>query len=175
LGDEDGSYMSTVTDADGRYLFEDLPWGTYDAVVDGATLPAGLQEPPFYAVVDMDLSITIDPQTPDILDKNFVYTSSLGRIGGTIYHENNADWAYNPDDGDFPIQGVSVWLRDESGVDIAEVATDPVGSYLFEELPLNMTYTVLADSSTLPAGYETFPFIPPEVDNLGARQWHNIQ
>ena len=41
--DSNGDPITALTDADGGYLFSDLPAGDYNVVVDNTTLPTGLQ------------------------------------------------------------------------------------------------------------------------------------
>lgn len=172
LTDDSGALIdSAITDLDGGYIFNNLPiFNVYHITVDTSTLPSGMNPTPTSdpdGDLDSTSQVTLTDDTPDISGQDFGYAQAqegLGRIGGMIYHENNADWAYDPADGDFPLEGVSVWLLDDSGMAIVEVATDPDGRYLFEDLPYNVMYTVEVDPNTLPAGYDTLPFIPPDVD-----------
>ena len=81
LLDEDSEVIATtVTTADGGYLFEDLYPGTYTVVVDEATLPAGLSQT-YDLDGDLDSSATVTLAAgDDRRDVDFGYTGSAPSI-----------------------------------------------------------------------------------------------
>ena len=165
LIDEDGATQTAVTDGNGTYLFSDLPLdATYTVIVDTTTLPADKVTDPTAdpdGVLDSTSEVTLTPANPDNLDQDFGYEPAVGSVGDTIFHDANGDGVLNPDDGDFPLPGVTVTLTDEDG--LAQTAvTDENGSYLFTELPLDATYTVVVDTTTLPESKLTDPTADPD-------------
>ncbi len=161
--DEDGNPMTAVTDADGLYLFEELPSGDYTVMVDTATLPAGLTQSYDFDGAGDDMSVTslvgpaTDPTLVDVeddLDQDFGYLA--GSIGDYVWIDTNGDGVQDSDE--LPIEGVTVKLLDAAGGPVLDINGDPVttvtdsaGLYLFDNVAFG-TYTVMVDESTLPAG-----------------------
>jgi len=174
LLDASGAVIATdVTDADGKYLFEQLPLNaTYTVQVDTTTLPDVKQTNPAYDPDGGDdnqstVTLTVDdPATPADEANNrmqdFAYFQTLGSIGDTIWSDVDDDGNAIIDGEDFPIEGVTVKLLDASGAVIATDVTDADGKYLFEQLPLNATYTVQVDTTTLPDVKQTNPAYDPD-------------
>lgn len=154
LTDEDGDSIETITNDRGYYLFDDLPLGAYQIVVDTTTLPVGLEDGMVYDPdEDPNPYTTISADTRDLLDENIVYYPQLGSVGGQIWRDDDQDGNDAIDGDDFPLAGVIVNLFDQSGTLIATEVTDANGDYLFESLLLG-TYTVRVDTSTLPIDVE---------------------
>ena len=149
--------MTATTDASGHYLFSSLPDGKYRAVVDtsDSDLPRDV------------MSNVYVPTTPATTNaKNIVYAylfqrtyldadfgfAPLGVIGDFIWQDNNANG--DQDAGEPGILGVVVRLYTGgiTGTLIATATTDAMGLYTFTNL-LSNTYSVVVDTSTLPAGY----------------------
>ncbi|PIE82264.1 MAG: hypothetical protein CSA11_01185, partial [Chloroflexi bacterium] len=156
---------TTTTDANGLYLFENLPAGDYQVQVSNLPLPSLSQTYDADGIGTGNLSaVTLAPITDpltgaitdieDNLDQDFGY-QQLGSIGDTIYHDINNDGVIDPGEG---LGGVDVTLTPPAGVDIGAgagnpvtITTNPDGSYLFENLPEG-DYTVTVDEGDLPAG-----------------------
>jgi len=158
LQDSNGNILATTTtDADGKYLFTDLPDGeTFTVLVtDTDNVLDGLR-PTF----DND-STTNGPDEKseltlagaDDLDQDFGYAppaigSGAGAIGDTVFLDRDANGA--PDTGE-GLEGVTVRLLDADGTVVAVAVTDEQGRYLFAGLD-DGDYTVVVETTTLPAG-----------------------
>ncbi|YCM42171.1 SdrD B-like domain-containing protein [Verrucomicrobiaceae bacterium 227] len=150
LCDSSGNTIATtVTDATGQYLFENLFAGTYTVKVDTSTLPDGVNPISTYekdgAGTDSRVEVTL--VDADILDIDFSYPP-LGGIGDTVFFDGNDN--DSPDAGE-GLEGITVTLCDANGNALATTVTDINGFYYFGDLPAG-TYTVKVDTATLPAG-----------------------
>jgi hypothetical protein len=146
-----------VTDANGNYLFDNLPPGltqTFD--FDGA---------------GDDMSVTsigpvIDPVTGEILDveddldQDFGYTIPLASLGDTVFFDDNSDGIQDP--GEAPVPGVIVTLvcfgldGVLGGTDdqVFTSVTDANGMYFFPNLFPGLNYQVTV---TPPTGFDFSP------------------
>ncbi len=143
----------TTTDANGEYLFDDLPAGDYTITVDDTTLPEGMGQ-----TYDYDGLGT--PHASDYTlgenehnrEQDFGYRG-LGSIGDYVWIDANADGVQDPSEEG--IAGVTVTLEgDLNGDGINETlttTTDADGLYLFDILPAG-PYTITVDETTLPDG-----------------------
>lgn len=137
-----------VTDADGKYLFEDLPPGDYTVQVDIATLPPDLaQTYDADGGLDSQSSLTLGPGEQN-LDQDFGYQPVQGMIGDRVWLDINANGVQ--DAGEPGIPGVTVYLYDGNGNLLDTTVTDANGNYLFTNLPPGI-YTVVIDINTVPA------------------------
>ncbi|MCI5190443.1 MAG: hypothetical protein D3905_11780, partial [Candidatus Electrothrix sp. AS4_5] len=145
---------TTTTGADGRYIFDDLPPGSYVVEVTSptGTTQTGDPDQPGVTATSADNKTT----SPVILapgdvfvNADFGYQYSGGHsIGDTIYLDTNADGAYDSA-VDTGIAGVSVVLEDGSGNILATAVTNADGEYRFDGLP-DGDYTVkVADNANL--------------------------
>jgi len=144
LGNGPGVPVTDVTDADGKYLFEDLPGGNYTVTVTNP--PAGLAntgDPDGGA--NSTSKVTL-PSGESNLNQDFGYQPD-GTIGDTIFFDVNGNGVQNP--GDAGIPGINVQLdADYDGDGVIDQTftdtTDGSGKYLFENLPPgDYTVTVL--------------------------------
>lgn len=164
----DDQTFTTTTDANGEYLFEGLPAGSYEVTVDAATLPDGLT--PSY---DEDgTTLSPDGTTPVALPANtaidtvdFGYQGNSS-IGDTVYFDRDRDGTQDiGGNSDEPgLAGVDVELRwaGENGTlgdaddEFFTTTTDANGEYLFEGLPAG-EYSVTVDTGIaggLPVGVD---------------------
>jgi len=146
--------LSLITDANGNYLFDELPAGTYAISVDPSTLPDGMTE-----TFDLDgtgsantAQITISGNEAN-LDVDFGYKGT-GSIGDTIWFDADNDGIQDPDETGIP--GVSVTITgdfDNDGQldDTMTVTTGANGKYIFPNLPAG-EYNITVDPLTLPGG-----------------------
>jgi len=164
---------TTTTDADGGYLFDDLPLGVYTVVIQTGSLPGGLAANPTY---DEDSGTTSpDHQTvvslssgEEHLTADFGYNWSspaetddpgvgaTGAIGDRVWIDADGDGVQ--DSSEAGLSGVTVRLYtdpDGDGVydNVAGTATtDAAGNYIFDNLVAG-AYVVRVDDTTLPSGY----------------------
>ena len=150
LSDDSGSIVGTdTTDANGGYLFEDLPAGCYTVSVDDSTLPAGVTQ-------TFDEDGTLDNTSAECLDpgeddreQDFGYVApEPASIGDFVWFDRNFN--ATPDAGEQGLQDITLELRSADGTLVATDITDADGLYLFEDLPAGC-YTVIVDQATLPA------------------------
>ncbi len=179
--DGDGNYTpidTVITDTNGNYLFDNLPDGDYQVLID----PAETNVPQDAYGND---AITTTPSTADVvisggsisaingtacsscnLNVDFGYAYPAA-IGNTIFYDNNANGTQ--DLSEEGISGVTVYLCDTSTptcnatTAIATEVTDSDGAYLFNGLDPG-EYNVVVDASTLPSGVS--PSADPNSDGL---------
>jgi hypothetical protein len=150
LRDASGPIATATTDPNGLYIFNNLPAGQYEVIIDPATLP-----PNMIPTYDPDGIDTPDQVTlllgagQDRDDIDFGYRSILVILGDTVWDDLNGNAAQDP--GEPGINGVRVILTaPDSSQQVA--ITNASGFYNFTDLPAG-TYTVSIDTATLPAGY----------------------
>ena len=140
--------LAAVTDAAGQYVFTGLPGGEYTLLVDPGSLPAGaLQtgDPDHYGVTlppgagDHQAVIWLD-ESGCFTNADFGYWAPRreSQLGQRIYYDADGSGSFNI--GEPGLAAVTVTLL-ESGLAIAETATDAEGRYLFTGLAAG-TYEV---------------------------------
>ncbi|MEZ4707401.1 MAG: SdrD B-like domain-containing protein [Caldilineaceae bacterium] len=150
-----------VTDADGRYLFDNLPVGGYYVVFDLSTLPDGYQPTLQNAASDVSDS-DADPNSGQtgptgLLDNGEVdLTLDLGiwapvTVGDRVWYDNNANGIQDAGEGGVPNITVTLYEGDGTPTGLT-TQTDLSGNYLFEAL-IPGDYYVIFDLATLPDGY----------------------
>jgi protocatechuate 3,4-dioxygenase beta subunit len=134
---------TAFTDANGKYLFTQLPASTCTVTVDQTTAPAGCN----IVIPNCPLTKTVNLAAGQIyLDADFCFGTS-GSIGDTVFCDFNRNGVQ--DAGEPGLQGVKVTL---TGNSITQTAfTNANGNYLFAGLPPG-SYTVTVDQTTAPAG-----------------------
>jgi fimbrial isopeptide formation D2 family protein/uncharacterized repeat protein (TIGR01451 family) len=146
-----------VTDANGGYLFSNLPAGGFRVTVDTATLPGT-----FTQTYDLDGTATAHTAMATLTaaqnrtDVDFGYVGA-GSIGDYVWLDRNADTVQDADEPG--LSGVTVnltWAGPDGLLGTADdrtftTTTDANGGYLFTGLP-NGRYSVAVDETTTPAG-----------------------
>ncbi len=160
LGTADDVVIAKVTDANGGYLVQNLPFGTYSVKVDTAAsaFPAGVTQ-----TYDADgtgtantSTTTLSAGTPNVLTQDFSYAGTAS-IGDRIWLDQNGDGVQDPSEIGIPAVTVIVTYLGADGVagggdDIVFTTTTAAdGTYLVDGLPAG-TYSVAVDPATLPAG-----------------------
>ena len=160
LYDSNGPVATNVTDADGLYLFTNLPPETYHVVFDPNTLPAGYV---FTApnqggddAVDSDAD-TGTGQTPALSvpggTTNLTFDAGilqLAHICGSVFRDEDGDGVFDAVDTN-GLGGVTVTLLDSTGAVVAVTTTAADGSYNFSNV-FPGVYTVV---ETDPGGYSS--------------------
>ncbi len=147
---------TTTTDADGNYIFKNIPPATYQVDVLNSTLPTGLSQTTVIGGT-ADFVGKADPYTPvtvvagdENLTADFGYnwapTTNVdnntgdGAIGDRVWIDANGDGKQQPEE--LGLQGVTVQLWNDSNgdgvVDLqygADAITGPTGNYIFTKLP----------------------------------------
>lgn len=158
-------YATTVTDAFGNYIFNNLP----ATAGTGTVYQVGFVAPSGYNLVSQNVGssdfVDSDPNTGTGLtniyflsqgqrnltvDAGLVQTSPAGTSSIGDYVWFDADGDGTQDANETGVGGVTVTLYNSSGTAIATTTTDANGKYLFANLPAG-DYSV--GFSNLPAGY----------------------
>ncbi|MEM7783024.1 MAG: SdrD B-like domain-containing protein [Planctomycetota bacterium] len=179
FGTDDDFQLTTTTDANGNYSFENLPEGDYELTVDGLSLPDGMttitQEYDDTGTAnDGTATVTLTSGGGDNNNVDFGFMGT-GSIGDTVFWDQNANGVEDPNE--IGLAGVTVELDidyDNDGtVDhTLTTTTDANGEYRFENLPAG-EYTVRV---TQPSGttqtYDDDGLATPNQStyNLGAGQ-----
>ena len=160
---------STITDANGKYLFDSLLAGTYKVQV---VIPAGSEATTKTAGVDTakDSNINPDGTTDAVVIDTTLPLGNVGRdnptidagivpaygsIGDYVWTDQNNDGQQTA--GELPIAGVKVYLYDGTGTTkLDSTVTDANGKYLFDSL-LTGSYKVqfVAPTGTIPSKQNT--------------------
>ncbi|WP_010134664.1 SdrD B-like domain-containing protein [Ochrovirga pacifica] len=160
--------VTTATDANGNYLFSNLPAGNYSVSVNVSTvtvgLPAGVTVGELSQTYDNDG--TVSANTSDVSlsagenndAQDFGY-QGLGSIGDRVWYDYNGDGVQ--DGTEVGLEGATVTLDPGTPGNTADdvtTTTDVNGNYLFSNLPAG-NYSVSVNVSTvtggLPAGVTT--------------------
>ncbi len=172
-----GAVLTTTTDSDGGYLFDELPPGKYDVVVDETTLPSGMRQSTNPVLPGQDFgnqtnnySITIGPGEENLTgDFGYVWEDPNGNtgtaaIGDRVWLDADSDGVQDP--GEAGIGGVTVSVfedadgdgmkddlvtaaLDQNGVPGGTTVTEPDGSYIFYNLPAG-AYSIVVDDGSAP-------------------------
>ena len=165
-----------TTDAGGKYLFDNLPDGTYKVCFDLSKLPAdyaGATWTKQNAASHDGTDSAADPATgctpttelkighrEDLtLDGGIV--TPLNKLGDYVWVDANKNGVQ--DAGEAPVPGVKVTLQDGAGKPVGSPqTTDAQGKYLFADLP-DGTYKVCFDVKNLPAAYADYQVTKPDA------------
>ncbi len=160
-GGDDGvaPTATTVTDANGKYLFGDLVVGSYFVDVDETTLPvttAGdLVETTYPAGVNPSAVIAAsEGEFFEDADFGYVPNAGTGVLGDRVWSDDNGDGLQDP--GEVGIAGVTIEIDGPSCTPTCTVTTGPDGTWLATGLAPG-DYFVYVDVATLPGTYNTVP------------------
>ncbi|ARQ07890.1 SdrD B-like domain-containing protein [Macrococcoides canis] len=183
----DGTKLTTTTDENGHYIFENLPNGKYE--VEFTNLPKDYVGTPVTSdednvdgnsnsqktsaeikdadnmTVDFGIVKESDTITPNEPGKD------LPDIGDYVWHDKDKDGVQDSNEPGIP--GVKVTLKDENGNVIRTTTTDENGKYIFKDVP-NGKYEIVFET---PKG-----FTPTEVgkgnqgnDSNGTSTWVTVK
>ena len=173
----DALIMTDVTDANGQYLFSNLPADNYIVLVNEADsdFPAGYSQtgdPDEGAAVcttcDGKAAVTTDGSA-DVLTVDFGYQPTGGGvIGDYVWQDDDGDGIQ--DDGESALANITVTLYEDTNGNgqydastdaiVATAVTDASGNYLFTGLAAD-NYVVLVDTADadLPTDGNSDPFV----------------
>ena len=183
--------VTTTTDVNGNYLFENLPQGNYTVTVNINTisngLPSGVSIGSLFQTYDNDGTTSANTSSltlglaEDNLDQDFGYkeNSNLGSIGNTVWFDENGDG--NIDSNEQGLEGATVTLDPGTPNDSSDdltTTTDANGNYLFTNLVMGH-YIISVDVSTvtggLPAGNTPADLIQTyDYDSVGTQNYSAI-
>jgi len=169
LGAGDATAITVQTDANGNYLFSNLPAGQYTIEVVESSLPA-------YLIGNN----TVDPQSDnnstsvvilaaneDNLAQDFAYyidLATLGSIGDKVWHDINNNGVFDVGEGlnniDVSLSAPGVDLGSGPGNSIT-IQTNATGDYLLPNL-IAGTYTVAVTETTLPVTLQGNNTVDPD-------------
>lgn len=153
---------TTTTDANGKYIFNDVTPGSYlveFVTPAGYTVTTKLNASPVTSGTDSDVdagtgrtaSFTLSAgQRITTVDAGYWVTTPPGtaKLGDRVWHDANENGIQ--DAGEPSVSGVTVILYNSGGTAIKQATTDQNGNYLFTDLAAG-NYTV--GFSNLPDGY----------------------
>ena len=173
---------STITDANGGYIFKDLDNDTYTVAIDNSSLPSGLiliydedngtSSPNGQSTASVnkdDEYVTLDFGYNYISKSNTDSPSSMsakGALGDRIWNDANGDGIQDP--GESGIAGVTINLLTDLDFDGVyenngvSTVTDQRGNYIFENLD-PAAYMIEVVTTSL-SGYNTTPTSDPDDD-----------
>ncbi len=185
LGNSNGTTTVTTTDANGLYVFSNLPAGTYSVTF---TTPAGYNAATANAgsndAVDSDpVNGTVNNivlasgEVNKTIDAGFYKPISLS---GHIWHDvnamddnlvNNSGAAQTPPAANIPI-GLRVYLVNLTTglVERVTIASSTTGVFVFTNVPINTAYKVIISNIAVPVGSTTpSPLLPEGWSHTGQK------
>ena len=144
--DADGKPMTTTTDENGAYQFVGLAPASYRAVIvdpDKGDLAGLIPTQAYTGRGETQAAVTITDASVQGVDFGLVAPAT---IGDRVWNDEDGNGADNGEPG---VPGVTVILKDASGVEVARTTTDANGNYRFTGL-IPGTYTVDIE---VPAGF----------------------
>lgn len=144
--DADGKPMTATTDENGAYQFVGLAPASYRAVIvdpDKGDLAGLIPTQAYTGRGETQAAVTITDASVQGVDFGLVAPAT---IGDRVWNDEDGNGADNGEPG---VPGVTVILKDASGVEVARTTTDANGNYRFTGL-IPGTYTVDIE---VPAGF----------------------
>ena len=144
--DAEGNPMTTTTDENGAYQFVGLAPASYRAVIvdpDKGDLAGLIPTQAYTGRGETQAAVTITDASVQGVDFGLVAPAT---IGDRVWNDEDGNGVDNGEPG---VPGVTVILKDASGVEVARTTTDANGNYRFTGL-IPGTYTVDIE---VPAGF----------------------
>ncbi len=150
-GGADDVEITTVTDADGRYIVPGLVEGSYLVEMVETSLPVG-------GVANSDVDGG-DPATSNVMlgvaetrgDVDYGIVGSAA-LSGTVWHDHDADGIIDVGEPGIPNAVVHVTWQGPDGPITFDVTTDLSGAWSLVNLPPG-EYTVVIDMATVPSDF----------------------
>jgi LPXTG-motif cell wall-anchored protein len=150
---------TTVTNANGFYIFEDLPVGSYTVTVVPpagyvpTTTSAGTSETDSSTGTATSVNLTVDGDSDMTLDFGFVLP--MVSVGNRVWFDTNHDGIQDPDEPG--IAGVTLSITTADGLPVTDVfgnpvtttVTDAAGLYVFANLPVGSYKVTVIDPAGL--------------------------
>lgn len=174
---------STITDANGRYLFPNLIAGTY--VVGFSTIPAGLQFTQQNTPGDNQLNtnsdaspstgktsvITLTAAETDLTIDAGLRSARTATVGDYVWSDLDGDGVQGANEPG--IGGIVVTMYDVANNPIGTAITDPTGKYLFTNVtPGNGYYIIFSNTPNNPAGSVIQPSFTTQGLDAGTNTSH---
>ena len=174
---------TTITDADGGYIFKNVPLGSYTVRVLIATIPTGMlgiyDEDNGTASPNMTTAVTVTTDEYVTADFGYNYVSkadtdnpssmtATGAIGNRVWNDANNNGVQDP--GELGIGGITVELWSDPDLDGVYTAsgttttTDDYGNYIFDNVVPGAYVVNVNPSGLASAGYNTTPTADPDND-----------
>ncbi len=163
---DDVSYTK-VTDENGNYGVDSLPFGPYEVSIDTDTAPDGME-----LTTDAVTSLELTPSEPNNLDQDFGLVG-VGEIGRTVWLDLDGDGEMDDNEPGLPEVTVDViYLGPDGelggGDDLTRtVVTGPDGSFNATGLPYG-PYVIEVDTETLPEGLRNTFDLDGGLDSMSA-------
>mgnify|MGYP000993991020 CR=1 FL=1 len=144
--DTEGNPMTTTTDENGAYQFVGLAPASYRVVIvdpDKGDLAGLIPTQAYMGRGETQAAVTITDASVQGVDFGLVAPAT---IGDRVWNDEDGNGVDNGEPG---VPGVTVILKDASGVEVARTTTDANGNYRFTGL-IPGTYTVDIE---VPAGF----------------------
>ncbi|EMI56625.1 SdrD B-like domain-containing protein [Rhodopirellula sallentina] len=155
--DSDGSVdLTAMTDADGRYEFDNVGPGTHRIT---EVVPTGFLNPPTPAEYSIANQSGVDRADLDFANRQL--DSVEGSIQGFVYTDNDFDGVFDP--VEFGLPGVTVRLESADGGVARTATTAADGSYVFLNVPAG-NYRMIEEQ---PSGFGDASITPGRVLPLG--------
>ena len=161
---DDVIVATTTTDANGDYIFDDLPPGTHAVDIDETTLPASVDPTTFDGTGMNPLGISdsillSEGETNTDPAFGFEPMSGTAVLSGVVWTDADSDGTQGM--GEAGIGGVDVLIIDGVSGAVVTVPTNPDGSWVATGLSAG-DYIVRYDSADIPGGLNA-----TEPSNLG--------
>ncbi|MCK2236266.1 MULTISPECIES: SdrD B-like domain-containing protein [unclassified Crossiella] len=158
---------STSTDANGKYLFTELPDGSYQVCFSLKSLPQAVADYlPTTPNAGADTADSdADPATgcTEVVElgagkrQNLTLDAGLvnppNKLGDYVWVDSNKNGLQ--DTGETPVPGVTVVVKDGAGATVGSTITDEQGKYLFDKLP-DGKFSVCFDLKSLPGDFADY-------------------
>lgn len=124
---------TTTTDANGEYVFANLPSGSYEVGIEPSDIPPGL-------VVDVSTPPVALSEGENVtgVDAGYVSAPGTGVLSGFVWTDVNGDGIYDP--AEAPIPGVEIIAYSTNTGTLVELArgiTGPNGQWIVSGIPID--------------------------------------